>query len=426
MDITKSVMTKRTSSTTSETIKFALIIIFISLSVNLFAQPFFPIRLNKLWGAIDSTGKVVLKPAYDNLYVFGENNNFITAQLGDSTFLINSRIQIVARTVYAAIIENGDGMFMTRLRSKIYYPSFFGLMDSTGKVILEPVFCLMERFNNGVAKVNIHIDTTGNYKEENERSGIIDRMGNWIIKPAFKTYHIKSSSDSLINFYIEKKGWGAMDATNKVIIEPKYNWLGPYKYGYMEYGISKHGIGLMKKDEIVTIPDDGKKMISYRPHTQYDTLVIVHQLEFVKDDILPYRYIDGKIYTVNGEFLYEAKYGKECSHQCHGFFEVSNSEMKRGMMNSSGKIVVEPIYDVLQWFQPGLKQVEKNRKWGFIDDYGSEIIPCIYDDSKPFNNGLAAIYVGGTWFDYISPEKYPNVRMGYINRKGEIIWEPSW
>jgi len=399
---------------------------FISMSLKLHAQPYFPVRVNKLWGVIDSNGKVVLKPSYDDLYVYGKNNNFITVQSGDSTFLINSRLQIVARTVYAAIIEHGEGMFMTMLRSKRSYPSFYGIMDSTGKIITEPKFILMEPFSDGVAKVNIYVDTTGNYKNENERSGIIDKKGNWILQPMYETQLIKSSSDSLINFYEKGKGWGAMDVTTKIIIEPKYKRLGPYKYGYMEYGINLHGAGLMKKNELATIPDDGKHMVSYRPESSGDTLVIVHQLKFVHDDLVPYRYVDGKIYTANGKFLYEAQYGNECSRQCNGFFQVSNKELKRGMMNSSGKIVAEPIYDVLQWCQPELKQVEKNRKWGFIDDFGREIIPCIYDDSKPFDNGLSAIYVGGKWSDYIFPDKHPNVKMGYINRKGEIIWEPSW
>ena len=407
-------------------VTICILTILISLVVTTNAQPYFPVRVNKLWGAIDSTGKIVFKPAYDDLYVYGENNNFITAKSGDSTFLINSRLQIVARTVYEAIIGHGEGMFMTRLQSKIFYPGFYGFMDSTGKIIVEPKFSLMEPFSNGVAKVNIYVDTTGNYKEENERSGIVDKKGNWVLQPIYNPQFIKSSSDSLINFYEKGKGWGAVDVTAKIIIQPKYKWLGPYKYGYMEYGINEHSTGLMKKDGTATIPDDGKHRISYRPESPEDTLVIVHQLRFVQNDFLPYRYIDGKVFTVKGKFLYEAPYGKECSRQCNGFFQVSNDETKSGMMNSSGKIVAQTVYDVLQWCQPGLKQVKKNRKWGFIDNFGREIIPCIYEDSKPFDNGLSAIYVGGNWSDYIFPDKYPNVKMGYINRKGDIIWEPSW
>ena len=293
-------------------------------SFDLLAQPFFPVRVNKVWGAIDSTGKIVLEPKYEQLYVHGENSNFIITKTGDSTFLINSRFQIIARTTYASIINHGEGMFQTRLRSERYYPSFFGLMDSTGKIIVEPVFSLMERFNDGLSKVNIYIDTAGNFKRENERSGLIDKMGNWVIMPNYLPDHIKSSSDSLINFYEKGKGWGAMDINTKIVIEPKYLWLGPCKYGYLEYSTNDYCKGLMKKNEKITIPDDGKRRVSYWPQSPTDTLVVVHRLKVVRNSALPARNTDGEIYTVNGKFLYTAVYGSECSQQCNGFFQVSN------------------------------------------------------------------------------------------------------
>ena len=426
MELLRAVSVKSALKNKRRTLKTVAILLGILTSLDLLAQPFFPVRVNKEWGAIDSTGKIVLKPAYEDLHVQGENSNFIIAEKGDSTFLINSRFQIIARTVYASIIERGEGMFETRLRSERYYPSFFGLMDSTGKVIVEPVFSSMEPFNDGLSKVNIYIDTTDNFKRENERSGLIDKMGNWIIASNYLPDHIKSSSDSLINFYEKGRGWGAMDLSTNIVIEPKYLWLGPCKYGYMEYSMNDYCSGLMKKNGKITLPEDGRMRVSYRPQSPTDTLVVVHRLKIVRHSALPARSIDGKIHTVNGKFLYTAEYGSQCSQQCNGFFQVSNQERKRGMMNSSGKIVAPPIYGVLQWFQPGLKQVERNGKWGFIDDNGNEIIPCVYDDTKQFKNGLAAVYMGGKWSDYIFPDKYPNVKMGYINSRGQVIWNPSW
>lgn len=395
------------------------------LPSGLFSQPYFPVRVNKLWGAMDSTGKVIIKPGFDQMYVYGPNNNYLSAFKGDSVFLFNSRLSIVAKTSYSAIIEHGEGMFQTKLRSKSHYPSFYGLMDSSGNVILEPKFCLMEPFSDGVAKVNIYIDTIDN--KPIEKSGIIDKSGNWIVPPIYEKHHLKSSSEGLVNFYQIEKGWGAMNTKGEIIIQPKYTLLGPCKNGHMEYGLKeKYGSGLMKRDETVTIPDDGKHVTSYRPESPTDTLVVVHAIKRINSDYMPYRYIDSKIYTISGKYLFESPYGAECSQQCNGFFQVSNEKMKRGMMNSSGKIVTKPSYNVLQWSQKDLKQVSLENKWGYIDNTGAEVIPCIYDDTKPFDNGLAAIYIGGKWSDYIFPDRYANVKMGYIDRTGKIIWEPSW
>lgn len=403
-----------------------IVTVLLSLSLQLHAQPYFPVQVKSRWGLIDSNGVVVMKPAYDLVDVYGKKNDFITAYSRDSVFLINSRLQIIARTDYEAIYDIGEGMFETRLsRKKNIGTDLYGLMDSTGTIITEPKFFHMEQFNDGVAKAYIYIDTIGGYQKKNQRAGIIDKKGNWIIQPVYYPYWLKSSSDSLINFGIYQKGWGAMDVTGKIIIEPRYWRLGPYKYGYMEYSLDFDGSGLMKKDGTVIIPDDGKHKVSYGPQSPNDTLVVVRQLKFFENKVVHYEYTDGKIYTVNGRFLYTAFYGEKCSEQINGFFQVGNKERKRGMMNASGKIVVKPRYEELRWFQPGLKQVNKNGKWGFINDNGKVVIPCIYDDSEPFENGLAAVYVGGQQFEYLYSDENPNVKMGYINSKGKVIWKPS-
>jgi hypothetical protein len=377
------------------------------------------------------------------VYAQGNNNNFITAYSGDSTFLINSGLQIVARTDYESIDEFGEGMFKTRLnRKKNVGTDLYGLMDSTGKIIIEPRFYKMERFNDGVAKACIFIDTTGGYRQKNQRAGIIDKKGNWIIQPVYYPNWLRSSSDSLINFGIYEKGWGAMDVTGKIIIEPRYCELGAYKYGYMEYSLNYDGSGLMKKDGTVIIPDDGKHKVSYAPKLPDDTLVVIRTLKFRQNEVVPEEYTDCKIYTLNDRFLYEAPSWEDCSAQSNGSFrlrkikktvvkakrnyEEYTIERVWGMMNAAGKIVAKPHYEFLGWPQPGLKQIRKNGKYGFINDEGKEIIPCIYDDSEPFANGLAAVFVGGPQTDYFYfYDDYPKIKMGYINMQGKIIWKPS-
>ncbi len=406
------------------------VLIFLTIlltSTTLFSQPYFPIRQNKLWGAIDSTGTLIIQPQYDKLEVYGKNNNFIVAYKGDSTFLINSKLHFIARTTYATIVEIGEGIFKTR-RKSTSLPWFYGLMDSNGKILLESKFCLVNSFNDKVAKVDIYTDSTASdYRDWKKKSGIIDKEGNWVVPPIYDPKHLKFSSEGLVTFYENDKGWGAMDNTGKIVIKPKYSWLGPCKNGYMEYGITG-GVksGLMSRDETIIIPDDGRHVTSYRPESPRDTLVVVHTLQEVKNDFLGYRYIASKIYSIRGDLVFESPFGGECSHQCNGFFGVSNKERKQGMMNSAGTIVIEPHYDVLQFCQKDLKQVCKEKKWGFVNEKGEEVVPCIYDDSEPIDNGLAAIFIGGNWFDYLSPDKHPDVKMGYINKFGRIVWTPSW
>ena len=56
---------------------------------------------------------------------------------------------------------------------------------------------------------------------------------------------------------------------------------------------------------------------------------------------------------------------------------------KWGFIDEKGKLIIQPIYDEVQYFTVnGLCPVVKNGKSGFIDKTGKEIIPIIYDDAR--------------------------------------------
>ena len=56
---------------------------------------------------------------------------------------------------------------------------------------------------------------------------------------------------------------------------------------------------------------------------------------------------------------------------------------KWGFIDEKGKLIIQPIYDKIQYFTVnGLCPVVKNGKSGFIDKTGKEIIPIIYDDAR--------------------------------------------
>ena len=63
------------------------------------------------------------------------------------------------------------------------------------------------------------------------------------------------------------------------------------------------------------------------------------------------------------------------------------------------------------------------RQWSKgLSLFGSSLTPTNLDwDDRQLSNKI-----GRRWSDYIFPDKNPNVKMGYINRLGEIVWTPSW
>jgi hypothetical protein len=92
-----------------------------------------------------------------------------------------------------------------------------------------------------------------------------------------------------------------------------------------------------------------------------------------------------------------------------------------GYINSKGEIVIKPVYENVLQFLHGLAPVQViedgKKMWGYIDKNGKMIIKPKYDtESSFYENDIAMVGLE----DIDKPDKY-----GYINRKGEYIWEPT-
>lgn len=91
---------------------------------------------------------------------------------------------------------------------------------------------------------------------------------------------------------------------------------------------------------------------------------------------------------------------------------------KFGFIDSSGKLVINMIYDNAEDFHEGLAAISKGGqwnedgeyiegKWGFIDKTGKVIVPIIYDKVCDFNEGYAAVTKDN--------------KLGFVNKSGDIV-----
>ena len=72
---------------------------------------------------------------------------------------------------------------------------------------------------------------------------------------------------------------------------------------------------------------------------------------------------------------------------------------KWGIIDETGKVVVECKYDYIGLFNDGFARVELNDKWGYIDETGKEVIECKYDYIYYANrNGFFHVQLNGEEF----------------------------
>jgi hypothetical protein len=75
---------------------------------------------------------------------------------------------------------------------------------------------------------------------------------------------------------------------------------------------------------------------------------------------------------------------------------------KMGVINSEGRVVVNPIYDDIRSFSGEYARVQRDRRWGYIDRSGTEVIAPKYSEARDFFEQRAAVRSGYLW-GYIDP-----------------------
>ncbi len=112
-----------------------------------------------------------------------------------------------------------------------------------------------------------------------------------------------------------------------------------------------------------------------------------------------------------GEFIIKPQFDSAC-----GFYEKLaeiESGYKVGFINKKGEMVIKPFLDSTGFFKDGVSIGEVNKKFVIITLDGDIIfLNNGIDFIDDFSDGLAAIYI--------------NHKIGYANKKGEIVIEPQF
>lgn len=78
-----------------------------------------------------------------------------------------------------------------------------------------------------------------------------------------------------------------------------------------------------------------------------------------------------------------------------GLAAVKNQDEKIGFIDKTGALVIPCAFDASSDFCDGLCPVQKDGKWGYIDKSGNVVIPFEYDDAYGAGSGLASVVKNG-------------------------------
>jgi len=183
------------------------------------------------WGYIDKSGKFVIEPQFAAAGPFSEGRAMVgiaepSWSIDYKWGFIDTEGRWIARPQYESADEFSEGLAPVLVKDKV------GFIDLQGQMVIEPQFepdgtggCAIlgrvgaSRFSEGLAAVQLKRQEWG------KEWGFIDRLGNWVIKPAFACAAPFSEGLAVVGLRDKQGHWlyGYIDKTGAAVIKPQFS-----------------------------------------------------------------------------------------------------------------------------------------------------------------------------------------------------------
>lgn len=419
------------------------------------AQEFFlKDSIKGIWGLKDVNGKIIPSVAY---YCQGEYPVFSEGLAMMYKFIPDDRIDSLAVWGYINVsgdvsipfkynhAENfNDGVAFANIviteKDGTFIENKNIILDKTGKEHpLSEEYRNIQLFHEGIAIVS------NDLRFCHGKWGFIDSLGREITPLKYDQVWEFSEGLAAVNIGAigcEGGKWGFIDKKGKVVIPIKYDYVGMidggydlfgFQFGKAIVGLGKESFYIDKKGVLSKIPTrkEENNQLTDEKHKEYPIRNFSSGWYGFEDEKgnriatgfdMAYPFWDGvKIVQVkkNGKWAYlnargdlitEFKYddSEEFKDGCAIVSTGKNGNYAFGLIDSTGKeILALGSYDFMYDFKNGMAAVRKNKKYGYIDTKGKEIIPCIYDRTDGFNSKVAFTVL--------------NKKEGFIDQRGKEV-----
>jgi hypothetical protein len=345
-----------------------------SNSSNKFDLELIPVGIDKDLGYVNSEGKFIINPQFEEASFF-TGNGLAKVKKGGKYGFINKKGEMAIPATYenttsfyeglACVVSEGTAPFYINEKGEKKFE-----LSRAEKASF---------FAEGLAAFSIK------NKEGKELFGFIDKEGKEVISPTYE--YVENFSEGLVAFKQGDK-WGFLDKEGKIAINPQFYKASTFKNGF--------AIVSNDKDKWGSIDKKGIFKIEY----QFDDLGNFSEGLAAAKSGKQWGYVnqEGKL-EVNPQFdkASEFKNGVAC-------IEKDN---KGGLIDKAGKIVANPQFDKIILLDK-FCMVELDRKAGITDLTGK------YLANPQFNKvgGISEILIE-TLYDL------RRLRNDYINSRGE-------
>jgi hypothetical protein len=325
------------------------------------------------WGFIDRTGRFRIPPRYSGAGQFSEGVAYVWLwdgkQRREGVVDVNGKFtELPPPNEYQFIFHDGLGRFQTPSGQERKY----GYMDVNGRVVIPPQFFDCGHFSEGLAWMSV-------LKEGKWLYGFIDKTGKVVIEPQF-VYQPGDFVDGLAKV-IGQYDSGFIDRTGKFRLklesEHADDFFSEGLLAAIIQGDSPRGVYLKR---------DGR---------------VAFEIPFWQQRTARQR----SLYTIRR--LQLAPFSE-------GLAPVLSFN-RLGFIDTTGKVVIEPLFRGTSGFSEGLAAVkvignDGQYVWGYIDRAGRFAVAPQFTEAHPFAGGLAHVVTA-------------DGQGRLIDRSGKVIWQ---
>lgn len=323
-----------------------------------------------LCGLIDTTGRTIVPPLYDDL-----------------EYPSNSRILVVRRNL-------------------------FGFTDLLGNTLLPPQFPMASSFHENRAVIAQYIDSFFLFYT------YIDTLGNTLFPPSFQNAAPFSGGFAPVQQYDR---WGIIDTLGNEILPCRFDFVTLPDHSLVFAG-EKNYMALYRLPSV-----SGAKAVQLTPPL-YEPVTPVTQnrigvsrddkqgfLDLEGDEIIPCKYdeiglfrhgrtlarIDnhyGIIDTIGLTILpleYENNTTKGNKYIYYDSLALVEKNGRLGYVDLNGEFVIPLSLEQAYHFSQGLAAVRHNGYWGYINTHGDIYLPLIFQFASPFQWDRAEVLYQG-------------------------------
>jgi WG repeat protein len=318
-------------------------------------------------GYFDRNGKVAIPFQYDWIHPFSEG--------------------------VAAVSVKGQSPRCT-LDARLY-----GLIDTSGKYVLQPEYCYVGASDNGWIRVVYE-----NHGLSDAGVGFVDRAGRQLIAKLPYEFAADGFRGPLLP--VRSGGlWGFVDRTGREVVAPRYDDVSSASDGLARVRL-KGKYGFVDASGKLAIP------------LQYDVVANFDNGIACVNNGGKNGFIDR-----TGKLVIEVPFDREWS--CRWYFSEgllpASQNGKWGYVDRQGRFVIAPRFDEVWGFSEGLAAMRQGELWGFIDQKGTVVIaPQYFRVDRGFTDGLAYVTVRDT--EPCCPNIY-RFSVGFLTHQGKEFFD---